>query len=99
MNTDTHPVAPPSTHDFMGMTKRGQAAIFETRGNDDCHVMIENHLNEGRQYIVPGQLLTHGVSVTDACISFEQTVPVLQGLAAAVRARRESMAALAQKAD
>ena len=34
------------------------------------------------------QPLKHGVSVTDACISFEQTVPVLQGLAAAVRARR-----------
>jgi 3-deoxy-7-phosphoheptulonate synthase len=28
------------------------------------------------------------VSVTDACISMEQTVPLLQGLAAAVRARR-----------
>jgi 3-deoxy-7-phosphoheptulonate synthase len=33
-------------------------------------------------------LLKHGVSVTDACISFEQTVPVLHGLAAAVQARR-----------
>ena len=149
-------------HAFMGMTKMGQAAIFETRGNDDCHVilrggkqtnyaktdvdatcaqlkaaglreqvmidvshansskqhqrqidvaadvagqvtagdrrimglMIESHLNEGRQDIVAGQPLKHGVSVTDACISFAQTVPVLQGLAAAVRARR--LAALAQ---
>jgi 3-deoxy-7-phosphoheptulonate synthase len=26
--------------------------------------------------------------VTDACISFSQTVPVLEGLAAAVKARR-----------
>jgi 3-deoxy-7-phosphoheptulonate synthase len=143
-------------HAFMGMTKMGQAAIFETRGNDDCHVilrggkqtnyaradvdatcaqlksaglreqvmidvshansskqhrrqidvafdvagqvaagdrriiglMIESHLNEGRQDIVPGQPLQHGVSVTDACISFAQTVPVLEKLAAAVRARR-----------
>jgi 3-deoxy-7-phosphoheptulonate synthase len=143
-------------HAFMGMTKMGQAAIFETRGNRDCHVilrggqqpnyraadveaacallkaaglreqvmidvshansskqhrkqievasnvasqiaagdgrimgiMIESHLHEGRQDIVPGQLLQHGVSVTDACISFEQTVPVLQELAAAVRSRR-----------
>ena len=24
----------------MGMTKMGQAAIFETRGNDDCHVIL-----------------------------------------------------------
>jgi 3-deoxy-7-phosphoheptulonate synthase len=51
-------------------------------------VMIESHLHEGRQDIVAGQPLQVGVSVTDACISFEQTVPVLQGLAAAVRARR-----------
>ena len=51
-------------------------------------VMIESHLQEGRQDIVPGQPLRPGVSVTDACIGFEQTVPVLQGLAAAVRARR-----------
>jgi 3-deoxy-7-phosphoheptulonate synthase len=145
-----------ASHAFMGMTKMGQAAIFETRGNADCHVilrggkatnysaadvdaacallkaaglreqvmidvshansskqhrrqievaadvaqqiaagdaritglMIESHLNEGRQDIVPGQPLQHGVSVTDACISFEQTVPVLQRLAEAVRARR-----------
>ena len=146
-----------SAHAFMGMTKMGQAAIFETRGNDDCHVilrggkqtnygaadvnaacvllksaglreqvmidvshansskqhqrqiivaaevaqqieageqritglMIESHLNEGRQDMVPGKPLLQGVSVTDACISMAQTVPVLQGLAAAVRARRK----------
>jgi 3-deoxy-7-phosphoheptulonate synthase len=145
-----------ASHSFMGMTKMGQAAIFETRGNDDCHVilrggkatnysktdvdaacsllkgaglreqvmidvshansskqhtrqivvaadvaqqiaagdrritgiMIESHLNEGRQDIVPGMPLQHGVSVTDACISMAQTIPVLQQLAAAVRARR-----------
>ncbi|MGZ5216040.1 MAG: 3-deoxy-7-phosphoheptulonate synthase, partial [Caldimonas sp.] len=27
-------------HAFMGMTKMGQSAIFETRGNDDCHVIL-----------------------------------------------------------
>ncbi|CAN7511784.1 3-deoxy-7-phosphoheptulonate synthase [Variovorax sp. LjRoot175] len=143
-------------HAFMGMTKMGMAAIFETRGNDDCHVilrggktpnyaaadvaatcealralglreqvmidvshgnsskqyqrqidvaqdvagqiaagerriagvMIESHLEEGRQDLVPGVALKRGVSITDACIGFSQTVPVLQELAAAVRARR-----------
>ena len=150
-----------AAHAFMGMTKMGQAAIFETRGNQDCHVilrggkqpnysaadvdatcavlkaaglreqvmidvshansskqhqrqitvaqdvagqiaagdhritglMIESHLQEGRQDIVPGQALQKGVSVTDACISMAQTVPVLQELAAAVRARRAQRAA------
>ena len=43
--------------------------------------MIESHLEEGRQDIEPGQPLKHGVSVTDARISFAQTVPVLQQLA------------------
>ncbi|RZS54529.1 3-deoxy-7-phosphoheptulonate synthase [Sphaerotilus mobilis] len=143
-------------HAFMGMTKMGQAAIFETRGNADCHVilrggkapnygaehieaacanlraaglreqvmvdcshansskqhrrqievaadiaaqmaagerritgvMIESHLQEGRQDLVDGQPLAHGVSITDACISWAQTQPVLHQLAQAVRARR-----------
>ena len=149
-------LAAQAPHAFMGMTKMGVAAIFETRGNDDCHVilrggkepnysaahvaascdalraaelreqvmidvshgksskqhqrqiavaqdvaaqiaageqritgvMIESHLEEGRQDLVAGLPLKHGVSITDACIGFAQTVPVLQGLAAAVRARR-----------
>ena len=51
-------------------------------------LMIESHLNEGRQDIVPGQALQHGVSVTDACIGWAHTVPVLQGLAHAVTQRR-----------
>jgi 3-deoxy-7-phosphoheptulonate synthase len=50
--------------------------------------MIESHLKEGRQDITPDQPLKHGVSVTDACISMEQTIPVLQQLAAAVKSRR-----------
>ena len=147
-------------HAFMGMTKMGQAAVFETRGNQDCHVilrggkapnysaadieaacgllrgaglrervmvdvshansskqhqrqipvaqdvaaqvaggerriigvMVESHLNEGRQDIVAGQALARGVSVTDACISMEQTVPLLQGLAQAVQQRRAGQA-------
>jgi 3-deoxy-7-phosphoheptulonate synthase len=145
-----------AAHAFIGMTKMGQAAIFETRGNEDCHiilrggklpnysaedinaacavlkgaglreklmvdvshansskqharqiavasdvarqisagdyricgVMIESHLEEGRQDIDPDTPLKRGVSVTDACISMKQTVPVLEELAAAVRARR-----------
>ncbi|MCL1961296.1 MAG: 3-deoxy-7-phosphoheptulonate synthase [Desulfovibrionaceae bacterium] len=153
-------VAAQAPHAFLGLTKMGQAAVFETRGNHDCHiilrggkapnyssadvdaacallrsaglreqvmidvshansskqharqvvvagdvagqiaagdarimgVMIESHLHEGRQDIVPGQALQPGVSVTDACISFEQTVPVLRQLADAVRERRSGRA-------
>jgi 3-deoxy-7-phosphoheptulonate synthase len=50
-------------------------------------VMIESHLVEGRQDYVAGQAV-YGKSITDACISLEQTVPILDGLAEAVRKRR-----------
>ncbi|MEO8857638.1 MAG: 3-deoxy-7-phosphoheptulonate synthase [Burkholderiaceae bacterium] len=145
-------------HAFMGMTKMGQAAVFETRGNSDCHVilrggkvpnysaadvaatcallkgaglrervmvdvshansskqhrrqievaadvaaqiaagdsriigvMLESNLEEGRQDITPGTPLKPGISVTDACISMAQTIPVLQALAQAVQKRRST---------
>jgi 3-deoxy-7-phosphoheptulonate synthase len=51
-------------------------------------VMIESHLNGGRQDIVPGKSLEFGVSVTDACINWADTEIALRELAAAVRARR-----------
>lgn len=60
----------------------GQQAIFG--------VMIESHLVEGRQDLVPGQLLTFGQSITDACIGWDDTENVLRHLAASVRARRAS---------
>ena len=145
-------------HAFMGMTKMGVAAIFETRGNPDGHVilrggrtpnfdaagveaacaalraaglreqvmvdcshansakqyrrqvevaadlarqisggerrivgvMVESHLNEGRQDLIEGRALAPGVSITDACIGWDDTVPVLRELAAAVRERRKA---------
>lgn len=150
-------VAARASHAFMGMTKMGQAAIFETRGNDATHVvlrggkhgpncdeagvaaacsqlrkaglpervmidcshansakqhlrqievaqdlaeriaagdrriagvMIESHLEEGRQDLTPGVALRRGVSITDACIGWSQTLPVLEKLADSVRRRR-----------
>lgn len=33
-------VAARSPHAFIGMTKMGQCAVFETRGNPDCHVIL-----------------------------------------------------------
>ncbi|HKO52857.1 MAG TPA: 3-deoxy-7-phosphoheptulonate synthase [Polyangiaceae bacterium] len=52
-------------------------------------VMLESNLVEGRQDVVPGKPLAHGQSITDACLGFDETSPVLQLLAAAVRARRK----------
>ena len=50
--------------------------------------MIESHLKAGRQDVQPGKDLEYGKSITDACISWEESVPVLEELAAAVRQRR-----------
>src|SRR5690606_34301042 len=40
-------------------------------------VMVESHLNPGRQDIVPGKALAYGVSVTDACLGWDDTERVL----------------------
>jgi 3-deoxy-7-phosphoheptulonate synthase len=153
-------VAAAASHAFMGMTKMGQAAIFETRGNVDCHVilrggrvpnyraadvaaacealqarrlrpqvmidfshansekqhrrqlavgedvaaqiaagdlritgvMIESHLREGRQDLKPGVAPDWGVSVTDPCLGWDDTEPLLAVLAEAVRSRRRTRA-------
>jgi 3-deoxy-7-phosphoheptulonate synthase len=141
-----------SPHLFPSVTKQGVSAIFETSGNDTCHVilrggsrtgpnfdaahvdevctrlkarglretvmidcshgnsqkdhrkqaavaasiaeqvcagswrvmgaMLESHLVEGRQDYVPGSA-TYGQSITDACLSFDQTEPILEQLASA----------------
>ncbi|KAF9554725.1 3-deoxy-7-phosphoheptulonate synthase [Agrocybe pediades] len=54
-------------------------------------VMLESNLVEGRQDIpASGPAgLKYGQSVTDACISWETTVPVLERLREGVRVRRE----------
>jgi len=154
-------------HHFLSVHKNGQVAIVETRGNDDCHiilrggqnpnydaasidaackelaaaklperlmvdfshansrkdyrrqvevgadvaaqleggerriigVMIESHLKEGRQDLVPGKPLVYGQSITDACISWEASIPLLERLAAAVRSRRATRRRGAHRAE
>jgi 3-deoxy-7-phosphoheptulonate synthase len=149
-----------SPHLFPSVTKQGVSAIFETTGNDTCHVilrggsrtgpnyhadrvaevcaqlaarglrekvmidcshgnsqkdhrrqpevaeaiaeqvasgswqvlgvMLESHLVEGRQDYAPGKAAVYGQSITDACISFAQTEPLLERFAQARRARGTS---------
>lgn len=53
-------------------------------------VMIESNLLEGNQKLAKDlSTLTHGQSVTDACIGWDDTVATLSVLAEAVRKRRE----------
>jgi 3-deoxy-7-phosphoheptulonate synthase len=58
----------------------GEAAIFG--------IMMESFLVDGRQELKPGAELRYGQSITDACLGWDATVPVLHELAEAVRARR-----------
>ena len=51
-------------------------------------VMLESFLVEGNQKLNGRPGLTYGQSVTDACMGWEATVPVLSELAEAVRERR-----------
>jgi len=51
-------------------------------------LMVESNLKAGRQDLVPGKPLVYGQSITDACIGWEDTVPLLRNLADAVRQRR-----------
>ncbi len=71
--------------DVAGQIASGTSPIFG--------VMIESNLREGRQDYGPNAL--YGQSVTDACMSVEQTEPVLEAFAAAVD--RGPRAALADR--
>jgi 3-deoxy-7-phosphoheptulonate synthase len=66
--------------DICDQIEQGQTAL---RG-----VMLESHLLGGNQPIGPTDAMQYGQSITDACLSLEDTLPLLNGLAAAVRRAR-----------
>jgi 3-deoxy-7-phosphoheptulonate synthase len=70
---------PVASEDIAGQVAAGNRAIVG--------VMLESFLVAGRQDL--GDELTYGQSITDACMDWDQTVAVLEGLTAAVRARRD----------
>ena len=53
-------------------------------------VMLESNLVAGAQKLVTGQPLVYGQSITDACLGWSETEPLLRELATAVRSRRSS---------
>ena len=143
-------------HHFLSMRKEGHSAIFRTKGNEDCHVilrggkqpnydnesinktadalkaaklpvrimidfshansskqhkkqvdvghavidqigngekrifgvMIESHLVEGRQDVIEGKDLVYGQSITDACLGWDETDPLIRELSKASARRR-----------
>ena len=69
----------------LGRDVAGQLATGDKR---IMGVMIESHLVPGRQDLKPGVSLTYGQSITDACIGWDDSEPLLRELAEAVRNRR-----------
>ncbi len=51
-------------------------------------IMLESFLAEGRQELAGKKALNYGQSITDACLSWEQTLPILDALAESVEKRR-----------
>lgn len=75
-------------HDVGSQVANGEERIFG--------IMMESHLKGGRQDLVPGKALEYGVSITDGCVSWEESRTLLDGLADAVRKRRLKAAAEAE---
>ena len=74
---------------FKGSRKSTPFAAQVAAGDDRViGVMAESHLHPGRQDLVPGKPLAYGVSITDACIGWDDSVNMLERLAGAVRRRR-----------
>lgn len=72
--------------DIAGQMSAGSKQIFG--------VMVESHLNAGAQKFTPGKddasQLSYGLSITDACIGWDDSEAVLQVLSEAVLARSQT---------
>lgn len=89
------PVVVDCSHANSGKDHRRQAVVLDdvlARWHDDDQgllgVMLESNLLPGRQDWRPDTPLDHGVSITDACIGWEQTVDLLDRCAQTVRSAR-----------
>ena len=82
------------SHGNSDKDHRRQSAVSASIAEQVCSgswrvmgAMLESHLVEGRQNYVPGGAAVYGQSITDACISLEQTRPLLEHLAKAQQTR------------
>jgi 3-deoxy-7-phosphoheptulonate synthase len=82
-NSAKDPSRQPSVaYDLARQIREGSRSVFG--------VMIESFLVTGRQDVKPGRTLTYGQSITDGCLSFDDTRPLLETLAEAVVRRRNA---------
>ena len=88
------------SHDNCAKDYKRQALVCrdvagQIAGGDDriIGVMLESNLVAGAQKLTAGNELVYGQSITDPCLGWDETLPLLKELAAAVRAARVSQAA------
>jgi 3-deoxy-7-phosphoheptulonate synthase len=77
-------------HDKQIEVARDVASQIRRGNHNITGVMIESHLVAGRQDLIEDRELVYGQSITDACLNWGDSVPVLEQLASAVRDRREA---------
>ena len=75
-----HKKQPSVCRDVAQQVAKGDQRIFG--------IMMESHLVGGRQDVVPGQCLTYGQSITDACMDWDTSAALALELAESVRQRR-----------
>jgi len=75
-------------HTRQGAVCRDVASQIADGDRRIIGVMLESNLIAGAQKLEPGKPLTHGQSITDACMGWDETVGLLRELADAVRIGR-----------
>lgn len=81
-----------SRKQFKRQIEVGEDLAGQIAAGNTCitGMMIESHLYEGRQNVVAGEQPAFGISVTDACLGWEDTEALLHRLAESVRQRRQA---------
>lgn len=84
LQESSRPMMIDCSHGNSAKDYRRQTPVFEDvleqvqiRGHRIMGIMIESNLEEGRQDWAPEKQLERGVSITDACISWEETKRLL----------------------
>ena len=84
-----------SSKQYQRQIEVGESIAMQVAAGDSriVGVMVESHLNPGRQDLIAGQPLAYATSITDACIGWGDTESLLRRLADAVKKRRLSVPA------
>jgi 3-deoxy-7-phosphoheptulonate synthase len=88
------PIMIDCSHDNSGKDHRRQGVVardvlrqFRDGRHSIMGLMLESNLNPGKQTWQQGKALAHGVSITDACLGWDETAALLNELSDSLVAR------------